>query len=111
MSELELRTAEEKAGYCPRCKDYRVFGPSTCRCVRFECGEPWNGKVEDWHEIYATDAEHAAEKCAEQFDDEGDHTIINNGSGEIWTRDTNGLVQKWEIEAEAVPSYNARERK
>lgn len=100
----------EPGGYCPRCKEYRVFGPSACRCQRFECGQPWKDQVTDWHELYALDAESAAEKCAEQFDSGGDYTIIKHGSGEIWTRDKDGLVQKWDIEAEAVPSYNARRK-
>ena len=103
--------SSEPSGYCRRCNDYKVFGPSTCQCKLFECGEPYKDEVTDWHEFYAFDAESAAEKCAEQFDCEGDYTIIRHGSGEIWTRDEAGSIQKWEVEAESVPSYNARLKK
>lgn len=102
--------AEQLArGYCPRCKKWSLH-PQHCRCKRFECGQPWQNKVTDWHEVYAVDAEAAAELCAEQFDSGGDYTIIRNGSGEIWTRDEDGTIEKWDIEAEAVPSYNARRK-
>lgn len=96
-------------GECPRCKRWKLY-PERCNCKRFECGQPWKNEVTDWHKVYASDAEEAAELCAERFDSEGDYTIIRNGSGEIWTRDEDGTIQKWDIEAEAVPSYNAREK-
>lgn len=108
---MTVARTSEASGYCPRCKDYKFSGPSLCNCQRFEGGVPWKDDVTDWHEVYAMDAEDAAEKCAEEFDSDGDYTIIKHGSGEIWTRDKDGLVQKWDIEAEAVPSYSARQKR
>lgn len=99
-------TKDERADYCPRCKEFRLY-PSACQCKRFECGEPFKDQVEDWHEVYATDAQEAAEKCAERFDCEGDYTIIRHGSGELWTRNEDGEIEKWFIEAESVPTYRA----
>lgn len=98
----------DPSGTCPRCKEWKLY-VNRCRCELFLCGEPWQGKVEDWHEVFATDAEEAAEKCAERFDCEGDYTIIRNGGGEIWTKDAEDKLLKWTIEAESVPQYSARQ--
>ena len=98
---------------CKRCGRYLFSGE--CRCQRFEVVIPWRGKVDDgqdWQSICAMDAETAAEKFAERSDcDGGDYTIIRNGEGEVWVRDSDGAVTKWDIEAEAVPTYTAREKR
>jgi len=100
-------------GHCPRCREWKLY-PEKCRCQRFEVSEPWQDKVEDgqWGSVYAVDAEEAAEKFAETSDcDSGEYSIIRAGSGEIWTRDKDGNIQKWGITAEAVPTYSAREKR
>lgn len=93
---------------CKRCTEWK-FSPEFCSCKRFECAEPFQDKVHDndWHEVYAYDAEAAAEKCAEEFDCTGDYTMIRHGSGELWTRDEDGKIEKWYIVAESVPEYSA----
>lgn len=101
-----------ESGECKRCKQWKIY-PEHCQCKKFECAEPWKDEV-DWdtsHYVYAYDAEAAAEKCAEEFDCGGDYTIIRNGSGEIWTRDEDGKVEKWEIVAESEPVYSAYPKK
>lgn len=106
----DLLTKEEQSGECPRCRHWRLY-PSHCNCKRFEVCIPWRDAEGDWTEVYAMDAEDAAEEYAETCDSDGDYTIIKRGSGEVWTRDEAGAIQKWDIEAEAVPSYSAREKR
>lgn len=111
LDPLSSETASA-SGTCPRCKEWKLYRDN-CTCQRFECAQPWNGIVSDvsWCEVYAPDAERAAEKFAENSDSDGDYTIIRNGEAEIWTRDENGTIEKWDIEAESVPSYNARRKR
>jgi hypothetical protein len=95
---------------CKRCGRY--VWDQVCRCQRFEVAIPWKDSVNDvdWSEVYATEAEYAAEKYAERSDCEGDYTIIRNGEGDVWVRDSEGVVTKWHIEAESVPTYSASQR-
>ncbi len=95
---------------CKRCGRYVWNGD--CRCVRFEAAIPWRDSVNDcdWSEIYATEAEYAAEVYAERSDCEGDYTMIRNSEGEVWIRDSDGVVTKWHITAESVPQYSASQR-
>jgi hypothetical protein len=94
---------------CPRCKKYRW---DHCTCQLFQCAEPWHDEPteSDWQDVYANDAETAAEVFAERSDCEGDYTIIRNGEAVIWVRDVENKVTVFEIEAESVPHYTARER-
>lgn len=62
----------------------------------------------DWHEVEADAPDEAAEMFAQQRDSEGDYTIAKNGYGEIWVM-VNGAPKKYDIEAESVPEYTARE--
>ncbi len=101
------------ADYCPRCREFKLY-PENCRCKLFHVAESWQDKVEDdaWREIYADDAQAAAESYAERDDrDSAEYIILQNGSAEIWTRDEAGNVQKWNVEAESVPQYTAREKR
>lgn len=93
---------------CERCRRHLIF-VDVCHCKRFECAMPWRNAVSpgDWHDVYAFDAEAAAEKFAEQCDSDGDYTIIKNGTGEVWVRDSDDNTTRWSIEAEAVPNYSA----
>jgi hypothetical protein len=109
MSLLEPATMSA-SGYCPRCREFKVIA-KTCRCQRFECGIPFRGEVEDWDEIFAQDAEGAAEKDAERRDSDGDYTIVSQGEAEIWTRDYAGTVEKWMIEARSEPHYYAHKKR
>lgn len=98
---------------CPRCHRFR-FRAGDCNCARFEAGIPWNGEVEEggWTSLYATDAEDAAEKYAERHDsDSAEYTIVRNGEAEVWVRDEDNNVTKWDITAESVPTYSAHEKR
>ncbi len=100
---------------CPRCNHFRLY---PCRCVRFECAEPWyplrtlGPKIAacDWVEVYAIDAEAAAEEYAEQSDSGNEYRMLRNGEGVVHVRDSEGKETVFEITAESVPSYNAQQR-
>jgi DNA topoisomerase VI subunit B len=94
---------------CPRCKHFRLYD---CRCILFQCAQPWKGKVQevDWNNVYAIDAETAAEEYAENSDCENDYTIIRNGEAEIWVRDPENNIVVFDITSESVPQYSATER-
>ena len=82
------------------------------------CAPVWEARIytrkyeEDWREVYATDAEEAAAKFCEQYDQDGDYDIIRRGGEEIEVRkskkDTVIIV---DVEAESVPHYYGHERK
>jgi hypothetical protein len=93
---------------CPNCREYRVLA-DRCNCQRFEASVPWRGHVEEssWTEVWAYDADDAAEKHAQTRDSEGEYSILRNGSTEIWVRDADGAITRWHIEAESVPTYRA----
>lgn len=97
---------------CPKCKKFPLY-PNVHRCWPFEVAKPWRDQVADheWLQVYARSAEDAAVTFAETSDAEGDYTIIRNREGEVWVRDPAGEVTKWEIEAETVPQYYAREKR
>lgn len=94
---------------CPRCKHWRLYD---CRCEGFQVAKPCQGKVAEnqWQDWYALNAEDAAEEFAERSDSDGDYTIIRAGEAEIWVRDAENKVTIFDITAETVPSYTARER-
>lgn len=95
---------------CQRCKEYKVLA-DTCYCKRFECAQPWQGAVSpcNFSPVWAYDAEAAAEKYAEECDQDGEYTILKNGSAEIWVQDADGVCTRWSIEAESEPQYHAHQ--
>jgi hypothetical protein len=94
---------------CPDCKKYPLY-PNVHKCHPFEVGIPWRGEVHDWQPWHGIDAAAVAIDFAEKSDSQGDYTIIRNGGGEIWVRDSSGAITKFDIEAESVPHYYARQR-
>lgn len=99
---------------CEKCKRYVT---DRHQCHRFEAcidysdpRKPWSRQPteNEWNERYTTgDAEDAAEEYADAYDCQGDYIIIRNREGRVWVRDAEGLVTRWEIEAESVPHYRA----
>lgn len=95
-------------GFCERCSHY---GHLPCRCVAFHGCVPFRGEAGDWLEVYEKDAEAAAERFCDAYDSDGDYTIIKSGSADVWVRDAAGVITKWFVEAEAVPTYSAHAAK
>jgi hypothetical protein len=105
---------------CDRCKRLLVFSREECKCKRFEVqsdpspyNQEWTKPPDKgaWTEIYAADAEAAAEKFCERYDCDGEYTILKAQRGHVYVRDDGGTVTRWFIEAEAVPTYYAHEVK
>lgn len=101
---------------CKTCGDHDFLSRHTCR-PEWECRLAWDDYPgADWHTVHAYDAETAAEKFADRYDSEGDHTII---CGRHRHNDVIVYVRKpadpdsfdvldaelFAIEAEAVPHY------
>ena len=76
--------------------------------VRFEDTKFYG---EDWTEIAEFTAEWAATKFADDSDCYGDYDIIRRGEANcpIEVMAPDGHVTKWEITAESVPHYYARQ--
>lgn len=67
---------------------------------------------EEAREVYAFDAEEAAEDFAEVTDaEDSDYTIMNNGGGTVLcvrsALVTNAPVERFRVFGESVPQYNA----
>lgn len=101
---------------CPICKNYGFFDISSSdlqhKCPpKFECCLESNG--EEWEDIYANDHEDAAEKFAERYDSSGgDYSIVNGRHDKVIVlvrRSDEDPVQRFNIEAEMVANYHARE--
>jgi hypothetical protein len=83
-----------------------------------KCAPVWEARIhttkweEDWTEVHATDAEEAAENFCESYDRDGEYSIIRSGDAEVEVRRPGGdAVTIFDITAETVPHYSARERK
>lgn len=81
------------------------------------CPPIWEARIfetkwqNDWTEVYATDAEDAAERFAEEYDQGGDYTIIRDGNAEIEVRrQGSDEAAIFDISAESVPEYTAHAR-
>lgn len=97
-------------GRCPKCER---FGWLPHACKEFECATDWNQDPE-WTTVHAMDAEQAVERYAEDYDCEGDYTIIKAGDrGETIIRvremGDEGGGKKFHVYGESVPQYHARE--
>lgn len=100
---------------CPICREHgwfgnRIMGEHACKPI-WECQPEWHKEPEDWTAVHATDAEAAAEKYAERYDQDGEYNIVSGNLRSdviIRTRKPGGDVfERWAIEAETVPTYRA----
>ncbi len=105
-----------KSGFCPRCREYRVFSVDNCLCVEFhvwltETGDQAGMDEEAGRSIYAHDAEDAAEAFCAQYDrEDGEYGIINDSSAYVMVRGSDGDVTQFLVEAYPEPVYRARAR-
>ena len=65
---------------------------------------------EDAREVFAVDAEQAAEDFAEWDDADGDYTIVRGGDATLHVRakDKPGAAEVFVVSGETVPQYTAR---
>lgn len=97
---------------CKRCGEYGWTGESAQRFGFHTCLPMWEcriaGNGDDWDEVYAREAEQAAEKFCDQYDSNGDYTIIQAGEAEVDVRRPGeDEITQWKIAAESVPHYRA----
>lgn len=98
---------------CSVCREWGWFGG---RYDQHTCKPTWEWQVESWHgtetwdELHAYDAEAAAVRAAERYD-ESDHPLLDmHGRGEVEIKIRNprtGEVTHWIGRAELVPHYHA----
>ena len=83
--------------------------------VTHNCPPIWRARVpdhdgDDYREIRARDAEHAAEKYAEEYDQGGDYYVVGGSPIDVIVADADGQNEKtFNVKGEAVPQYTARE--
>lgn len=95
-------------GRCPNCHRY---GHLPHGCIAYEVAMAETPDY--WFTIYATDAESAIEAFAEQYDCEGDYTIVQAGeSGDFKVlcrlEGNEESQQLYSVYGEAVPKYYVR---
>jgi hypothetical protein len=96
-------------GKCKTCSSYGWLGSHKCDPV-------WEARIygdgDDWYEVHASDAEDAAARFAEEYDQGGDYDIIKRGSAEVEVRKQGEeVIQLIDVTAESVPQYSAWERR
>lgn len=99
---------------CRDCGEYGFIGASFMqhRCKpAWECRMAWEDD-DCWTKVHGLDAEEAAKKCAEMYDrDGGEYAIVGNRmSGDVIVlvrKPGSEKIERWSIEAEAVPQYRA----
>ena len=101
---------------CPVCGEYGWFDMQFNK--NHTCALIWEARIytrkyeEDWHTVHANDAEQAAAKFCETYDQNGEYDIVRRGGEEIEVRKSDGdKVIIVDIEAETVPHYYGHERK
>jgi hypothetical protein len=101
---------------CHKCNEFIYNGNETLLGYQHKCApvflvyEPSNGTVEwKWaREIYAYEAEEAAEKFRDETDAEN---CEYPDEKEVWVKDSDGAVTKWHVGMESRPHYNATQIK
>lgn len=95
-------------GRCSKCGEYQ-FSPSLCSCQKFLVwlGDDWGMTEDDGMGIFASDGEKAAEEFCNRYDSGGDYPIIQSGHAEVFVKDKEGNVIKFEVDAYSVPTYHA----
>lgn len=96
---------------CTTCGNWMMF-PKSHRCppaFQVLCAdEKWDDDEWAWASTYyAHDAEAAAEKFAEDYDSNGDYTCVSGNDLTVDVRNAEGVVTRWTVHGESVPSYSA----
>lgn len=95
--------------YCPTCRDTH---PGGVHLPEFRVGIPAMDDCDprDYPVTHAHDAEHAAEKYAEHWDN-GDYTLLNGSDATVVVLDEFGHMTRWRVTGETVAVYHAEEMK
>lgn len=97
--------------WCKKCSGFILH--SKCYCQPFKVKRLERGyENEEPEVVHAMDAERAAEKWAEEYDrDSGDYRILSGVDFSLAVESSDGSTAVYDIDAESVPTYHARERK
>lgn len=97
--------------WCKTCGGYLSTYPKHVCPPKFECRFDEKDKTDrDWCEVYAIDAESAAEKFADKHDCENEYRILelaDRCEEVIEVKDATGAITLWNIRAESIPHYYA----
>jgi len=97
------------SSFCKTCSKYMSFPE------HHKCPPTFEVFIADYHDdddgmtVNAYDAEEAAEKAVEEYDSDGDYSCINGEEVTVRVQDSNGLVKRFVVTAEARPVYYASE--
>ena len=92
---------------CPKCGGIRYsFESHKCPPMWLTNIEEWEG--DKWVEVYARDAESAALKRAEGYDNNGDYPLMSGGSVIVRAKKIDGDIEYYLCEGESVPEYYAK---
>ena len=64
-------------------------------------------KAEDGVGVRARNAEHAAERWADEYDSGGDYSIVGGSPETVWVRGPEGAEARYRVSGESVPHYSA----
>lgn len=94
--------------YCTTCRAYHV-GPH--HLPEFRAGIPDYEDCDprDYRVTHARDAQEAARRYAEQFDADGDYTIVRGSDAIVVVLDDMGNMSRWRVSGETVAVYRADE--
>jgi hypothetical protein len=86
---------------CERCNKFLWLITDVCNCKEFELD--YDGEI---YKAFGIDEEDAATNWAEEYDDNGDHALLNYGEVTVTVKNTQGETKKFSCGAEAVIQYN-----
>lgn len=103
---VKIKNLNDTYGNCNRCGAYGVHRQ------HHTCPPVWRVRVEsegpdEFSDVFAADAEQAAEKFCERFDSDLDYSIIRAGQA-VLIVERDGAKVRVHVEAESLPHYSAR---
>ena len=93
----------------PWCEECEIWHAEGNHSPLFHVLIPEQG--DEWTAVHSCDAQSAAEKACEMDDiNSSEYSIVTQGGIKgVLVKDNEGNVQRYNIEAEATPTYYARE--
>lgn len=88
---------------CERCQK-TIWHGGECNCKSFEIDH--DGET---YQVFGVDEEDAATNWAEDYDDNGDHTLASGSEVTISVKNTEGEITKFVCSAEATVNYYANQ--
>lgn len=97
--------------WCGKCGRFTMYPPCTCKTYKVKRLER-GYENEEPEEVYGFDPQSAAEKWAEEYDeDSGERCILNGLEMDIEVISPDGSAIQYSLSGETVPQYHAREKR